>query len=376
MVIKNLNGDIKMIDLKAFIKRPFQFEGTPMHPNVLLMCKIMVLLLVAHHIFSKIDDPYIPFIPALDHLNDYPNLFKYSMRSLFVLSAFALLFNLKVRIASIIIGIVIIINMLASKPVFNNHTFICACALFLAGLTNNKQTPYLLILQLSLVYFGASINKFLEADWWSGAFMDNWLGNARENPIYLYVSKFLPELVLAKLLSYVAMFTEFAIAILLLFKRTRNLTIWFIIIFHVSLFTLTSFRFGHFIESLMITLLAFLSIPKQQLDINYDTPKLKPLKLVFNWLDFDDKHVWKPIAFQNSKWLSLTIKSKTIYNHEALKDILLYTPNFFMLLFFIDSVIYILLYNHRTVLFIINALFIWSMIFYFLPISWHKLKKK
>ena len=63
--------------------------------------------------------------------------------------------------------------------------------LFLAGLTNDKEPPYLLIFQLSIVYFGASINKFLEPDWWSGAFMDTWLGTARENPMYLYVSQFI-----------------------------------------------------------------------------------------------------------------------------------------------------------------------------------------
>ena len=363
-----------MNSVSAFILRPFQFDGTKLHPNVLLMCKLLVILLTAHHMFFKIADPFIPFISALDWFNEHPNVFKYSLRTIYALSAFALFFNIKVRTASIVVGLAVMLNILASKPLFFNHAFICGCALFLAGLTNDKEPPYLLIFQLSLVYFGASINKFFEPDWWSGAFMDTWLGSARENPVYLYFSKLLPELLLAKLLSYIAMFTEFAIAILILFKKTRNLTLWFIIIFHLSLYTLTSSRFGHFIDSLAYILIAFLSIPKEQLIVNYKSQTLDKLKRFFNFLDRDKKQVWLPFPTESQNWLSLKTKDKTLYNHDALRDILLYTPNFFMLITFIDMAMYVVLYNHRTVLFVINMIFIWSVIFYFLPVKWFSRK--
>lgn len=363
-----------MNNLQSFILRPFQFEGTKLHPNVLLMCKLLVILMTAHHMFFKISDPFIPFIPALDWFNEYPNVFKFSLRTIYALGVFALLFNIKVRTAAVLTGLTVILSILASRPLFFNHTFICGCALFLAGLTNDKEPPYLLIFQLSLVYLGASINKFLEPDWWSGAFMDTWLGTARENPVYLYVSEFFPELVLAKLLSYIAMFTEFAIAILILFKRTRSLTLWFIIIFHTSLFTLTAFRFGHFIESLAIILLAFLSIPKEQLLISYKAHSLHKLKQFFAFLDRDNKQVWSPLDSKNSHWLSLKTKDKTLYNHDALKDLFLYTPNFFMLMIAIDMAMYILFYNHKTTLFVFNMIFIWSVILYFLPVKWFKRK--
>lgn len=369
--MKKKNGGLKMNSVTAFILRPFQFEGTKLHPNILLMCKLLIILMTAHHMFFKIEDPFIPFIPALDWFHNYPNIFKYVMRATYAVFGFMLLFNIKVRTSSIVLGIVVIINILASKPLFFNHNFICGCALFLAGLTNDKDPPYLLIFQLSLVYFGASINKFLEPDWWTGAFMDTWLGVARENPVYAYVSKLLPEMLFAKLLSYIAMFTEFAIAVLILFKRTRHLTLWFIIIFHTTLFTLTAFRFGHFIESLAIVLLAFLNMPKEQLIVNYRSSQtLIKLKRFLNVLDRDKKQVWSSLSSESSHWLSLKTKDKTLYNHEALKDIFLYTPNFFLLLIVIDMAMYIVLYNNKMTLFIINAIFIWSVIFYFLPIKW------
>jgi hypothetical protein len=363
-----------MNNLTAFILRPFQFEGTKMHANVLLMCKLLVLLLITHHIFFKIADPFIPFIPALDIFNTYPNVFNYTLKALLIVSTFSLFFNIKVRTASIIIGLVVILNILGSKPLFFNHTFICGCALILAGLSNNKQPPYLLILQLSLVYFGASINKFLDADWWSGAFMDTWLGSGRENPVYLYVSELLPNMVLAKLLSYIGMFTEFVIATLILFKKSRRLTIWFIIIFHTTLFTLTSFRFGHFLESLVIILLAFLNLPKKKLIISYKAESLKLVRQFFKILDVDKKQIWTPMPVENSNWLSLKTEDKTLYNHKALRDILLYTPNFFILLMILDIAIYILLYNHRITLFIANVIFVWCLILYFFPFNWSRKK--
>lgn len=365
-----------MNTLKTFIARPFQHEGTTMTPNILLMCKLLVMLLVAHHIFFKIADPFIPFIPALDLFHTYPNLFNYTLKTVFALATVALFLNLKVRTASLTLGIVVILSVLASKPLFYNHVVICACALIIAGLHNEKQPFSLFVLQVSLVYLGASLNKFLDHDWWSGAFMDTWLGSARENPLYLYVSNQMPELLFAKILSYIAMFTEFAIAVLVLFKKTRRLTIWFIIIFHTTLFTMTSFRFGHFLESLVIVLIAFLSIPKHQLIVHYKAKGLTLLKQFFTFLDVDKKQLWTPFDSEKTHWLQLKVDDKLLYNHHALKHLLLYTPNFFMLLFVIDAFLYVLLQNHRTQLFVINALFVWCLIFYFLPVNWSRVFRK
>lgn len=350
----------------SFLLRLFQFEGTKLHPNVLLMCKMFVYLITAHHIFFKISDPFIPFIPSLDYFHNYPNLFKYTLRTIYVISAFALVFNIKVRLASAITGMVVILSILASKPLFFNHTFICGCALFLAGLTNDKDPPYLLIVQLSLVYFGASINKFFDVDWWTGDFMDNWLGNARQNPVYLFFADLFPSLVFAKFLSYIAMFTEFVIAVTILFNKTRRLTVWFIIIFHTLLFTLTSFRFGHFIESLAIVLLAFIAIPKEPLLIQYNAKGKAVLRSFFIFLDQDHKQRWTSMNLNDSNWLKLTVHNKTITNHMALKNIILYTPNFFTLLMLLDMGSYVILNDHRTLLFIINVIIVWVLIFYFL----------
>ena len=361
----------QIIASKPWWTRPLQFEGTAMHPNVLIMCKLLVLLIVAHHFIRDINDPFIPFISGLDIFREYPGVFKIALQSIFCVSALALVLNYYVRTASLILGIIVIFTLLSSKPLFANHTFICGCALFLAGLTNNKQSPWLLFLQLSIVYFGACINKITDIDWWSGAYMHNWLLNARENPFYISVSQLMPDLWFAKFLSWIAMASELIIGTLLLSKKYRALAVWIIIIFHGMLFTITSFRFGHFFESLLILLIAFIVWPKGRLTIAYKPTTLKWFKQIISFLDFDQKQQWTPIK-DKTFWLRLSTETKTMYNDVALKHIILYTPAFYIFLFAADSMIYFLLSNHQTLLFILNVICLWILALFFLPISWSK----
>ena len=264
-----------------------------MLPNLLLMCKLLVILLLAHHFFNKIQDPFIPFIPAMDFFHSIPNTFKVILQCLLILSVITLFCNIYVRSSAIVIGCIVIIQILSSKPSFYNHNFICGCALVLSGLSSRNQPPYLLVFQLALVYLGASINKMCDIDWWSGAFMHTWLGEARENPFYLYVAHILPNMWFAKILSWTAISTEFLIAIMILTKKYRTFAIWFIIIFHTLLFTITSFRFGHFIESLAIILLAFLVWPKQIMEVYYNPNHLKVYRRIIAIIDLDKKIIWK-----------------------------------------------------------------------------------
>ncbi|MBN4070483.1 HTTM domain-containing protein [Olleya sp. AH-315-F22] len=355
--------------------KPWSFENIAMAPNILLMCKLLVMLILAHHFYYKLDDPFIPFIKAFDYFNTTPGIFKTTLRIVFIIALSALFLNLYVRTSCIVLGSIIFIQQLASIPHFENHTFVVGCVLLLAGLSHRKHTPILLILQLSLIYFGAFINKILDVDWINGVFVDNWLSNARQNPPYLFISEMLPEKWLALFLSWVAMLNELSISIILLLKKYRSYTIWIILFFHTVLFTFTSSRFGHFYEDILIILLAFLLWPKGQISIEYKK-SISSLTKLYNLLDWDKKFRWALSNNNNKYWLQLKTSTGELYtNYNAVRKLLTSTPSFFILLFCFDAFIILLFYNERAIVFILNLIIIWSLFLFFLPMIWSKLFK-
>ncbi len=356
----------------SFLVRPIQFEGTSMHPNILLMSKLLLLLLLYHGFYFKLIDPFIPFITWLDVFNKVPGVFKITLRVCFVLASISLLFNFKVRISSFIIGSIIILSILACRPNYYNHVLVCGCALFLAGLTDKKSRPFFLVLQLSVIYFGASLHKMLDSDWWSGVFMHNWLLNAMENNFYIFLHKFFAEMFVAKFMSIMAFSTEFLIAILLLFKRYRSFAVWFIIIFHMLLFSITTIRFGHFIDSLMIILIAFLDWPNEKLVINCKTNNLNFFRKIILSLDFDNKIIWNDGLIKKNTIIELNKDGNITSNIDSIKNLLLYMPTFFLLILFIDVFIKGMFYLMKweyTYLYLINVFMIWSLILFFMPMS-------
>ncbi|MDO5971183.1 HTTM domain-containing protein [Flavivirga aquimarina] len=336
------------------------------------MCKLVFLLLVFHGFYAIINDPYIPFISYLDKFNDFPNVYKNTLRTLFFTSGIFMLFNFKVRYMSFVLGLTIAFVLLASKPNFANHYFICACILILASLIDKKQTPWLLFMQISILYFGAAINKMLQVDWWNGQFMHNWLANARETHVYIYMSDLLPEMWLAKLLSWVAMLVEISIAVLVLFKKKHRLVTWMILLFHTFLYTLTAFRFGHFYEDILIILLIFINHIPGIIRVSFNKLKEPFVTKLFSFLNFNDTFSFENRVLKNNKWLEVEIKNTTVSNWDALRLFLLYNTNFYIFLFLLDLLIRYL-FNGFLMNFIHISL-IWITILFFLPLLLKKRK--
>jgi len=347
---------------------PWRTDNTSMRPNVLLMCKMFFLLLLINGFLSYISDPFIPFISVMDLLNEYPNVFKYSIRFLFLVAGILLLFNYKVRLMASIIGISIIVTILSSKPIFRNHLFICGCAFILAGLSDKNKDPWLLYIQLSIIYLGAVTNKIFQIDWWSGQFMHNWLFIARENATYSFLSDLFPQGYLSKMISWSSIFAEIIIGILLLFKKKHVLAVWLIIIFHTILFSITAFRFGHFFEDILIFLLVFLKWPKDQIEVSYQYGKLRILRNFCSIINWNKQVVWTPVKLNKNEWLSVNISGRVTTNEVGLRSVLLYSPGLYVFLLFVDSVIRILfLHPIEHIIFII---LFWGGILFFIPIKW------
>jgi len=364
---------LKTITPGSFSKYlPWKISSNEMLPNILLMNKLLFLLLCFNKFYFKIKDPFIPYISYLDVFNDYPTVFKYSLRFGFILFGLFLLFNIKTRLSSLFLGLIIIFTLLASRSLFRNHIFIIGSIFFLVGVSNNKTVLKLIILQLSIVYLGASINKMFEIDWWSGQFIHNWLYTAVKNPVYIFVSESLPTLLFAKILSWSAIIIEFIIGILILVKKWRLLGIWLIIVFHFAMFTIVHDKFGHFLQDLFIVLIAFVTWPQNKIQVKFHNNKSNHLIRLIKLLDWDSIYNWKKAESNQNNWLEVNYNKKTLTNVNGLKSLLIYSSGFYVILLGIDY-----LENHlltlitvsslKMVIHLVFCLIIWSLIIAFFP---------
>lgn len=367
-----LNKMITTITTHAFF--PFRMTGTAMRPNILLLCKLLFLMICLYGFMGYMNDPHIPFLRIFDRLRDFPGAFKLLTRSLFLVAGLLLLFNIRVRAMAIVLGLTIIVVILASKPVFRNHLFICGCFFFLAGLTNKNQDPWLLYLQLSIVYIGAVINKLLQLDWWNGEFMHYWLATARENLFYISVAKALPEMAFAKFLSWSSMLIEFTIALLILNKKTHKIAVWLILIFHSLLYTMTMHRFGHFYEDIVIGLLMFINWPKEALLIQIDERRFPLLKKGISAVDFNRNIIWSHDPMEQTNWFEIQTAGKKESNWNGLRRFLIYSTNFYIVLFGLDFFVRFL-FNGFT-MDVIHLTTTWIVVLFFLPMLWNRTASK
>ena len=358
---------------------PFRVTNTAMLPNILLLCKLAFIMLCLYGFVGDINDPHVPFIKVLDQFHKISNVFKVVCRVTFVTAGVLLLFNVRVRAMAFLMGITIVLVLLSSKPMFRNHLFILGCFFLLAGLSDRKHSPWLLYVQFALIYFGAVINKAPQMDWWTGQFMDNWLRNARENQTYITIASSLPDMMFAKLLSWSSMFIEFAIALLILNKKTQKIAVWTILIFHTLLYTLTIDRFGHFYEDIVLGLLIFLNWPKEKLWVAIDDKRFMKLKKVLVSLNFNDHIIWSKASPKlESNWFEICTTEKVAFNWSGIRLFLMYSSNFYIFLFgldFLGRFTTRFLFNNE-VMNMIQVTMTWAVLLFFFPMIWKNKKLK
>jgi predicted DCC family thiol-disulfide oxidoreductase YuxK len=247
---------------------PLRCGGTALPVNLLVMAKcIAIALLLTNHV-RLLPDPFLPFIPGLDSIPALP--FQRTLQVLFVTSALALLFNRSVRLSAFVLGMTMIAGVLASKAYYGNNKTFCGFILFLVSLTDRGKDPWMIRLQLVLVYFGAGSNKLLDPDWRSGVFFENWAANRLHQPVYLALSSYLPPLLLAKAISWFTIATELGLSGILLVKRWFALAIWGNVLLHSAMLFFTGSTFSMFFYAMTASMLAFAPWPTSPMLVIFD----------------------------------------------------------------------------------------------------------
>ncbi|MEO1485801.1 MAG: HTTM domain-containing protein [Bacteroidota bacterium] len=338
---------------------PWRTDQADMLPGVLLTCKLLLVLLLLHDYWGYIRDPYLPFIPFLDGFLNYPNTFEHFLKSVFVLSGFCLIFNIRTRLFSITLGLCVLLVTLASKATFKNHLFIVSCVFILGGLQSKyDEKPHLLYLQLALVYFGAALNKMLQWDWWDGQYMHNWFSVILEHPLYFQLQEWTNNSrIPAQVIGWFSMGIELVIGFLLLHRKKYKLAIVLILFFHLFLFTLTMERFGHFLDDILIILISFAAWPNGKtiyLSSSDKTFKIKILK----FLDWNNSYHFEVPKNKET--------SPMDFSHRQFLIAVLGSVGFYVGLFVLDLAVRVLFEN--PIQHIIQCVAFWACFILFLPV--------
>jgi predicted DCC family thiol-disulfide oxidoreductase YuxK len=162
------------------------------------------------------------------------------------------------------------LGTLSSRIYFENNRMFLGCVFFLLGLYEQRTGPWLVRLQVILVFFSAALNKLLSISWRSGSFFEYWSHFAINKPIYFHLAASLPHMFLPRFMSWMTIFMEFGIAFGLLFRRTRLWAIWTGLVLALGMNVLTERTFGVFFYAMPICYLSFIEWPRSMITVLFD----------------------------------------------------------------------------------------------------------
>lgn len=322
---------------------PLRAGGTEMPPNLLLLVKIIALALLLTNHARLLPDPFLPFLPVFDTVPGAA--FQFSVKAVFVCAAVALLFNRAVRWSSLALGAAILISVVASKAYYGNNKTFAGLMLFFAGLSDYDRPLYLLRWQLSLVYFGAGLNKVMDGDWQSGLFFEHWARMKVKNPVYIAVSDILPPLVAGKLMCWFTMFAELGASAGMLLTRAMPYALWANVLFQAGLLEFTGTTFTMFFYAMEAATLAFVVWPKQILVIyDGDCGLCNRIRKTVESIDFDGMFFWEtyqsaigdqhgiPMQALEEKMHIVIDNTEVLSGFAAFRRMLMCSPWFWLLL--------------------------------------------
>jgi hypothetical protein len=294
-----------MITNPSPIGRPWRTTGTDMRPNFLLMCKLLFALLLLHGFAGGLREPFLPFVSGFDLLRSESGWFTLLMQAGFFGAGACLVFNYRVRGAAIVLGVVVVLALLASKTLFRNHVFIVGCLFFLAGLHRKDDDPWMLRWQLVIIYAGAFLNKILQSDWWTGQFMHHWLHHELANPYHAFLRPFLPEPGVAVVISWMVMVSELLLAVLFLVRRWNHIAVALAIGMHAVFFVVVGRKiFGHFAEDVLLAMLVFLTWPAGMMSVGFRPSMQRVAERFGAWVNWDRQFAFGVPLRGNDTWMA------------------------------------------------------------------------
>jgi hypothetical protein len=309
---------------------PLRMSGTAFPPNLLMAAKLLALCYVLTSQLRGLPDGFLPFISYLEHF-DGSDLYRHALQAAIIVAALALWLNRAVRTSCLIIGAVLLLAILSSRPYYHNNLLYTGLFFVIAGLYDPRLGTLVFRTQLAALYFGAGLNKLLLADWRTGAFMQDWLqpDHYPAGRVYTHLAALLPGTALSALLSWLAILTELALVPLLLIPRLVPLAIVAGVSYHTGLVLMTGgSTFNMFWYALVATYIALLRWPTG-LVVGY-LPERKLHRIAHRVLERVDVERSMRWHSHHMKRLAVDTGFGRYTGVAAAARILLYTPAFYI----------------------------------------------
>jgi hypothetical protein len=302
---------------------PLKTTGSDLPVNLAILVKVLAMvLLIVNHV-RILPDPWLSFIPWIDRIPAEP--FQRMLQTVFVISALVIVSNRRLRLFSTILGATMLLAVVSSKAYYGNNKTFCGLMFLLVGLYKPGGPPFLRW-QLAITYFGAGINKAMDADWHSGVFFENWSVHRLHQSLYIALDGMLPPLVLAKFMCWSTIVTELGTVPAILIPSLNYWAVLANIFFQSSLCLFTGTTFTLFFYSMTGCSLAFVTWPQEPIRVFYDSERkfFVSLRRFFESWDVDGRFLWTDNGARVT--LSLQAGDRRYSGFQAARMIVLYNP--------------------------------------------------
>jgi hypothetical protein len=229
----------------------------------------------------------------------------------------------------------VIAAVLSSQAYYLNNRLFTGLFLLLVGLYDPRAGVSVLRYQLAVLYFGAGLNKLLDVDWRSGAFIADWVPHYVSS--YRHIASALPDTVLSAAVGWLGIVTELLLVPLLLVRRLVALAIFVGVAYHSGLALLTGITFGMFWYALVASYVALLEWPSSPVVVSY-SPARSPhrrLRQLLERIDFDRGFEWRP---REEGALEVRVGETTYAGSTAVARALVHSPALYFALFLLVAV--------------------------------------
>jgi len=252
------------VELSRVIANPLRLTGCGLPPQIVLLCRLLAIAVLVSNHQKQIQTPYLPFLDALEYMN--ADL----LRVMLVGGSLGVLFTRHTRLCAAIAGASLLLAVLSARTYYGNNKTFTGLLFLLSSLERESGPPRLLQWQFGVVYFGAGLNKLLDADWQSGQFFEHWATDRLQNPVYIALSQKLPPLLAGKLFCWTSIVTELTLAVLCFVPRFHPGVIWIGGLFQCGLLLFTGDPFNLFFMAMQSALFAFARWPAQAIVVIWD----------------------------------------------------------------------------------------------------------